>query len=174
MNSVEEAKARARGIGAAQASSVPLPLPVVQPEKTTDKPPGPVRERVYGLVADGPDDGYTLRGECIPTDSKKGRLKFLFRPALPEAVYEYRIRVGDATTGVERVKAAKILLAGHVVSWELMTRGPAGHVIPLEFTPAALDSPKVLRALGAEYIDQMVNFVTGYLAGEWEEDTKNS
>jgi hypothetical protein len=169
----EEAKAKAAG---AVSTPTPAPLPVIPPQGGSGTaPPQKERERTFALIADGPDDGYTLKGVCEASDPKKGRLVFYYRPALPDAVYEYRSRLfADGAKGIDRLAAVKALLGAHVVSWDMTTRGPGGHVIPLPFTPAALDQPKVLRALGVEYLDTMANYVTGYTFGEWEADAKNS
>lgn len=124
------------------------------------------------FVLVGPDDGYTLSGVC----RTEGRppLKFTYRPALPEAVYAYRQAVRDADSGEQHMAAVVALLGGHVVSWELKRRAANGHPEPLPFAPSALQLPAVRMALGVTYLDQMVNYVTGYTAGEWEQDEKNS
>lgn len=120
----------------------------------------------------GPADGYTCRAAC--QSPGKPRLAFTFRPALPAATYAYRRAQREAETGGSHFSAVRNLLAAHVIGWDVMQTAPNGHAVPLPFSPEALDRPDLQALLGADYFDQMVNFVTGYTASDWEREEKNS
>lgn len=128
------------------------------------------KNRVFGLVV-APNDGYTLRAVCQSTDTKKPRLTFCYRPALPEAVYEYQEEASKDPKS--RLSAVQKLLAAHVVSWDLRIRQPNGEITPLEFRAKLLEDSRVLLCLGVDYLNTMAAYVQGYLAGDWEEDAKN-
>lgn len=134
-------------------------------------------ERAAGLLVI--DDGYTLSGLIRP--DRRPPVRVVYRPALPEAVYEYRMRSARAASGAERLEAVLWLLEAHLDSWDGIRRpvaGAASSPVPFKPGPAgtqsALRDPAVRKALGTEYLDEMVNLVTGYTPGEWEADRKNS
>jgi len=144
-------------------------------------------KRATGLVVI--DDGYTLVGECKDADGRRTPLRFKYRPALPEAVYEYRAALMRAraapAAGAEQLNAVVALLDAHVESWEgVYRRGAGGVEVAVPFAPGrkgpggqpvpgSLADPAVRRAVGTDYLDQMVNFVTGYDVGMWEADAGN-
>lgn len=140
---------------------------------TTDDDKTPERDREVGLVV-GPDDGYNLKATLVPNDPRKPRVTVVYRPALPEGTMAYRVAINKSDDPKDKMKAILDLIKGHVVSWDLKQRAANGHVLPLDFTPAALDRPGVQKALGMEYLDELANLINGYSAGEWEQDAKNS
>ena len=123
------------------------------------------------FVVGGPEDGYTFRG-TLKAEGKPP-LGFAYRPALPEKVYQYRMAVRAAETGEQHFAAVATLLGAHVLRWDVKERGANGQPVPLAFSAGALERPEVRRALGTDYLDQMVNYVTGYTAGQWDSDAKN-
>lgn len=137
------------------------------------------KPRAVGIMAI--DDGYTLSGCCRDESGVRQPLRFKYRPALPEAVYEYRIQSVAAKSGQDRLSAVLAILAAHVESWDGVYRADPNTRVPVSVpfkaagdSATALADPAVRRGVGVDYIDQMINHVTGYTAGEWEADAKNS
>lgn len=66
-------------------------------------------------------DGYTLAGS---TKSEFGSVKglpilnFRYRPALTEALQDWRLATKAAQTGAAIVEASAALIANHLVSWD--------------------------------------------------------
>lgn len=118
------------------------------------------------------DDGYTLTATLT---GAKGELGIKYRPALPEEVFQYRADLAKATTGVEVLHAKAVFLSKNLDDVTgVVKRTPAG-LVPIKYhSRIILEDAGYRRALGAEYIDDMVNVVAQYTAGEWEEDAKNS
>jgi hypothetical protein len=80
------------------------------------------------------DDGYTLRAETKPevVDPATGRVispwvlpvvKFEYRPALPEALYQYRWKYNRANSGKEQLDALAQFVTDHLVSWDVLHGG---------------------------------------------------
>lgn len=144
-------------------------------------------KRAEGLLVI--DDGYTLLGEC--KSDHRPAVTIRYRPARPEAVHEYRLRFNRATAGADRWAAVLWLLEAHVESWDGVFRrrsisvpggSVTGEAVPFwtvgrageKGAESALRQPAVQTAVPIEYLDQMVNYVTGYELGRWEADAKNS
>ena len=124
-------------------------------------------------------DGYTLTGKL----SGEGRpdVEIRYRPALPDALYDYQLARANAKTGEEVLNAQVALLEAHVIGWSGVYRATPTGPVPVPWTrssgkvPGVLGDPAVLLALTADYLTQMVNYVASYTAGElWEGEIKNS
>lgn len=135
-------------------------------------------KRYEGLSAI--DDGFVLVATVKDSDGHFPPVVVRYRPALPEAVYEYRLQMGRAATGKDVMNAKVALLHDHVVGWTgVVKRTPTGADPVPWFGPAGdrlgvLADATVRRGLGADYMDQMVNLVCQFTPGRWEEETKNS
>jgi hypothetical protein len=69
------------------------------------------------------NDGYTLEAATLPEFSGIEGLPviaFRYRPALPEALAEWRYQVRTATSGKAEVEATAKLVADHLVSWDVV------------------------------------------------------
>lgn len=105
------------------------------------------------------DDGYTLDGctKSAVTDPVTGRalhdglpeVRFKYRPALPDSLAEWRHKLRAATSGYASVDATAILVAGHVVSWDVTTVAGA---------PAPITADTV-RKLPEPILEQMVDAI---------------
>lgn len=94
-------------------------------------------------------DGYTW-DHVIPARRGWPAVTFRYRPALPEAVYDYL--AAPSLTGKQRLDAAVKLLAAHVVSWDLTdAKG--------ESTPV---TPENLRRVPYPVIQGFLDAVTSY------------
>lgn len=140
----------------------------------------PAAERADGVCLI--DDGYTLSGVVGDAD-KKGQMTIVYRPCQPDDTYKYRRQVQVAqfaNDGKAHLAAVADLLNDHIESWTGLYAMSAAGRRPVPFvkgTPAAPGSfgdVKVLRTLGAAFLDEMVNYVTGYALGQWVADSKNS
>jgi len=127
------------------------------------------------------DDGYTLRGTLKDDDGAKPPVEVTYRPALPEDVIDYQMAAAKAGTGAEKLAAQVRLLDAHLVAWSGLARRDAlGRTVPVEFVPGrpgkpgTFADPGVRRALGTDYLTQLLNLVAGYTPGRWEADAKNS
>ncbi len=74
------------------------------------------------------DDGYSLDGVTSPeAKDRQGNvlpielpvISYRYRPALPDAMAEWRIASAKAMTGHAEVEASAALLAGHLVKWDV-------------------------------------------------------
>lgn len=134
--------------------------------------------RYEGVVAI--DDGYVLVATVQDSDKAFPPVVVRYRPALPEAVYEYRLAMGRAATGKDVMNAKVAVIHDHVVGWTGVSRRTPTGVDPVAwYGPqgdrlGVLADPNVRRGLGADYLDQMVNLVCGFTPGRWEGETKNS
>lgn len=104
------------------------------------------------------DDGCTLDG-VVPATARTPEVRFRYRPALPEAVYE----VQHAMKAGGRQEAAGVvaILAAHVVSWDV--EGTDGHTVPV--------TPEMLKKVPYRAQQAMLDFVCGYR--DHEGDAKN-
>lgn len=71
-------------------------------------------------------DGYTLDRE-IPARGRLPALKFRYRPSLPDAAEEFRIRKGQGRSGKDRVAVETKFILDHLISWD--AKGSDGNVI---------------------------------------------
>ncbi len=105
-------------------------------------------------------DGYTLE-DTLPKRGRYPAVVFRYRPALAEAVYEYRRASRDG--GKEEARATVKLLKDHLVSWDVTDDKD----VTVPITPEAL-------AKVPERVQQwLVNYVTGYGPDQQEADVKN-
>lgn len=120
------------------------------------------------------DDGYTLVG-TVQAEGRP-RLVFRYRPALPEDTIGHNMKFQNATTGAERMAALAELLDAHVEGWEGVTRRLAGgQMQAVPWKKGILDDKAIRRAIGADYLMAMANYVNQYTMGQlWESDAKNS
>lgn len=110
-------------------------------------------------------DGYTIT-DTIPGRGPWGPIEFTYRPALPEATYDYLET--DKRSGKKRMAATLKLLFGsgtdpHVRSWDVKDK--EGNMVPV--------SEAALRKVPAPMLDKMLDIVSGYGLAEQEEDEKN-
>ncbi len=105
-------------------------------------------------------DGYTLEG-VVPALGSTPELKFRYRPALPEAVYEF----GRAAklNGKQEMAAVIALLVAHLVDWNVTNQD--GAVVPI--------NAESLKRVSHRAQQRMVDVVTGYTADEQGADAKN-
>jgi hypothetical protein len=69
------------------------------------------------------NDGYTLEAATLSEFSDVAGLpviNFRYRPALPEALAEWRYQVRVAGSGKAEVEATAKLIADHLVSWDVV------------------------------------------------------
>jgi hypothetical protein len=119
-------------------------------------------------------DGYTLTAD-LKTETGPV-LKVWYRPALPDAVFDYQSAVADAKTGKDRIGLMSDFLDAHMVKWSGLTMiNPKGEVAELPWSKTIIKSNDGLRrALGTQYLSLLINQVGGYEAAWWEQDEKNS
>ena len=109
-------------------------------------------------------DSYTETFH-IPGRGPWSPLTGKYRPAMPEAVWEYQ----DATTaGKKRMPAAvKLLLGGGtdplIREWDLKDKND----VPIPISEAAI------KKIPAPMLDRLLNIVSGYALEETEGDGKN-
>lgn len=95
------------------------------------------------------DDGCTLDGQ-VPAQGGVPAVSFRYRPALPEAVYEYTR--AQKANGRQELKAVVDLLSAHVISWDVVD-AKGDHM------PVTADT---LRRVPHRVQQRMVDLVTGY------------
>lgn len=106
------------------------------------------------------DDGFTLDGRttAVVSDPVTGRalhnglpeVAFRYRPALPDALAEWRYAMRAATTGRAQVDATAQFVAAHLVSWDVTDAKGA----PLPITADAV------RKVPEPILDQLVEAVS--------------
>ncbi len=97
------------------------------------------------------DDGYTLDSEVKERPGIHPGLKFSYRPALAEAVYQYgRVEPKDGKAAAER---NALFLVQHLVTWDATE-------------PISVAN---LKRLHHRMIDDLIGWVSGYR----EADAKN-
>lgn len=120
------------------------------------------------------DDGYTLDGrtKASITDPVTGRVlfdglpevQFRYRPALPDALAEWRHQMRTATSGRAQVDATAQFVAAHIVSWDVTDAKGA----PLPITPDAV------RKVPEPILDQIVDAVAKWAPKHLADALKNS
>lgn len=118
------------------------------------------------------DDGYTLSASTEPDVKSEvtGDLlysglpvvSFKYRPALPEALTDYRQKIRRAATGKDEIRAVTDLLVAHLVDWDVTTKGQ----------PAKIDAAN-LAIVPDPILNQIVNAVCRW-APKAEEARGNS
>jgi hypothetical protein len=106
-------------------------------------------------------DGYTLE-KTIPAKGRLPAVTFRYRPALPDAVHEFRYQFNSAKSGSARAAAEVTLLAAQLVSWDVVDNLHA--MVPI--------NPDTLKRVPQSVRDLMVDAVV-YGIEEAEEDVKN-
>lgn len=120
------------------------------------------------------DDGYTLSGrtEADVADPVANRVlysglpvvTFGYRPALPEALAEWRFALSRANSGREQVDATAKLVSDHLVGWDVADA--TGREVRI--------TPESVRRVPEPILDQIVKAVATWSAKEMESDAKNS
>jgi hypothetical protein len=82
------------------------------------------------------DDGFTIEA-AIASKGRLPQLKYRYRPAMPEAIHEYRFAFNAARDGRGRLQAETKLLVDHLVSWD------------------AADAKGVTAPINAEWLDKL-------------------
>lgn len=115
------------------------------------------------------NDGYTLSAKTSVTFTDGVRewsnlpvVSFDYRPALPDAIYEWQMRTTRALTGKEQLDAAAELLAGHLTKWDVTDKSG---------TNAQL-TPDTVRRVPYPIFQQLITRVTTW-AAQAGEDAKN-
>lgn len=103
------------------------------------------------------DDGMTREGGVRSAPGLHGAVSFQFRPALAEERFDFL--KGDDKDGPAYVERAGKLLARHVLDWD-------------QGRPCR--EPATYRRLHPSILNQMLDQVLGYAAGEQAEAEKNS
>lgn len=105
-------------------------------------------------------DGYT-RESIIPAENGRPAVKIKFRPALPEAVYEYG---AVPKRGEALFKAMVGVIEKHLVSWDV-TLGSNGDMCPIKYD--------YLRKIPHQVLEAILDAIFGYSASEEAADLKN-
>lgn len=87
-----------------------------------------------------------------------------YRPALPDALAEWRYASERATGGAERVTAAARLVADHLVDWDVTDAG--GKAAPV--------TAETVRLVPEPILNQLLDVVTTWAAKEKALDEGNS
>ena len=115
------------------------------------------------------NDGLTLTGVWDGTEAGFGFVRFKYRRALPEAVYDYQSRAHrlDAS-GRERMVAIETLLfpgpVSRLVEWDVVN----------ERDEQVQPSREALRMVPASFINRICDCVCSYAGPEKAEFEKNS
>lgn len=112
------------------------------------------------------DDGYTLQGNASYLPEPSAALvivNFRYRPALPEALYEWDYQLTMAKSGSEQLAATVKLLADHVVSWDVEIGGASA--------PVSADN---LKRVPLPILQEMVRKIREWAPKEMGDAEKNS
>lgn len=119
------------------------------------------------------DDGFTLhgtttdcidRGPSLPALSGLPVVSYRYRPALPEALAEWRYGLRVAASGKAELDATAKLLADHLVSWDV-TDGKGA---------AAAITPENVRRIPEPVLNQLLEAVTTWAPKQMAEAAGNS
>lgn len=113
------------------------------------------------LLSAVPNDGYTMSGS-IPAFGSLPEVNFRYRPALPDAVYEF-LRANRGT-GKDEMRAVVDLLSKHLVSWDVREKED-GETVPV--------TADYLRRVPHRCQQRMIDLITGYAPDEQGKDVKN-
>lgn len=108
-------------------------------------------------------DGYTLPGRIPGLANTYPTLRFRYRPALPDAAYDYYEKRRGAEGGKAVRDAVVAFLDKHLVDWDAKDR-QTGNALPL--------TPESLRTLHYPVLERLVDHVLSFLPA-LEEDEKN-
>lgn len=98
------------------------------------------------------DDGYTLEGKTEETSGESSGLPIItyrYRPALPDALAEWRYALSRATSGKAQIDASSKLVSEHLVSWDVVD----GRGIALPITP------DIVRKIGEPILEQIIKTI---------------
>ena len=115
-------------------------------------------------------DGYTKDGVFSEPGLELEDVHFKYRPALPEAAYEFYVRVKDS--GKEYMKCLVELLLPRLVKWDIEdeiidTPGAAPR------TGVAIIDETTIRQVPRPVLDCIVQHVAGYAPAQARKDQKN-
>lgn len=108
------------------------------------------------------NDGYTLE-KTIPARGQVPAVTFRYRPALPDAVHEWRYQTTRAKSGAATALAEAELLKTQLVSWDVTDA--KGATVPITLEALA----KIHHRVRSEMLDAVL-----YGIEEAEADVKNS
>jgi hypothetical protein len=121
-------------------------------------------------------DGYTLpfSTKAEVADSVTGRVLFTglpvvsghYRPALPEAIADWRFKMARAATGKDEVAASVEHLLAHITEWDVILDNDPTKKAPLD---AAF-----LRIVPEPIFNQLLNAVNTWASRHQAADEKNS
>lgn len=85
------------------------------------------------------DDGYTLSG-CTDSVYSDGVREFLnlpvvkyeYRPALPDAIYDWQMRSSRAMTGKDQLDAIVDIITKHITSWDVTDKDGGAVLVTAE------------------------------------------
>jgi hypothetical protein len=108
-------------------------------------------------------DGYNLDGKIPARPGHWPEIKFRYRPALAEELWEFH-RTEEAS-GEQRMKATAKFLMDHLISWDITVAG-GNETVPI--------TAANLRRVPAQILARFIDHVAGYVErGEAETDAKN-
>ena len=105
------------------------------------------------------DDGYTLEAATKPDFGGMSNLPvvtYRYRPALPDALGEWRYAARLAASGKAEVDATAKLVADHLVSWDVTDA--AGKPAPI--------TPDTVRKVPEPILHQLVDTVASWAGPE--------
>lgn len=119
------------------------------------------------------NDGYTISDktdadtECDGVQYKGLEVvSFEYRPALPDAIYEWQNKLMRAVTGKEQLDATAVLVSDHLVSWDVIDATGGKE------KTAEIDSSTV-RRIPHPILSQLVKKVTTWAVRSQEQDAGN-
>ncbi|MDB5312656.1 MAG: hypothetical protein JWO38_6858 [Gemmataceae bacterium] len=113
------------------------------------------------------NDGYTLDAATLPEfGGARGFpvVTYRYRPALPDALAEWRYASRMAGSGKAEVDATAKLVAGHLVSWDV-------EVAPGTTAPI---TPETVRKVPEPILNQILERVVSWAGPEQEKAAGNS
>lgn len=115
------------------------------------------------------DDGYTLHAETSPSHTEGERqwdnlptIAYDYRPALPDAIYEWQAAGIRAITGKEQVDATAKILADHITAWDVTKNGASSPI-----------TPDTVRKVPYPILQQLVRRVTTWAPKEQDKAAGN-
>ena len=112
------------------------------------------------------NDGYTLEAATVPDCDGYTDLPvvhYRYRPAMPDALAEWRFALNRAATGRAEVDATSKLLATHLVSWDVQAADGSG-------VPITVD---MIRRVPEPILNQLLRRVLSWAGPEQEKAVGN-
>jgi hypothetical protein len=108
------------------------------------------------------NDGYTKTGTFPDGRGGYPAVNFTYRPALPEAVYDYL--EAPKLTGKDRFRATIAMLKAHLRSWDVFD-DDGDAVAPM--------TDEIFKRTPQRILEYILQKITGWGEDEQEEDAKN-